>query len=391
MTLPKATNPAVADFVRMGNDGRGWDAVDNDTWSSARFYNWMTECRKLLVSRDEVGWLERHTTPDRSVDVFVNMSCGTQLVPHVTLEIVEVLTALGVSFVAGTGPQFCCGKPFMTHDQMDAGHRTTATSAARFMDWGASTATHACQSCQIVHSARAARDPEAAGLANVHLTEFLENRRRELGDAVPWRRDLLGELPVKVLVEGHHITPVHDESVHSVARLLGLIPGVEVVGEVEAPRLGAPCATDAPGAPSVLAELSDVERAEVTAELEGQALARGGATVIVPTSHYCLREWSKFASDRLSVKHYFTMVAEALGCSRPDRYQEFWRLRDPARVFELSRPNWQSWGMTPERARDAVNKSFEPHFTGFVNPKCGCGGDPGRCTTGRFTLAGRHA
>jgi hypothetical protein len=382
MTVPKASNPALEDFIRMGNDGRKWDSQDNDTWDSARFYNWMVECRKLLVSKNEVSWLERHTVPDRSVDVFVNMSCGTQLVPHVTLEIVDVLTRLGVSFMAGTGPQFCCGKPFMTHDMMDAGNKVTQTSVARFMDWGATIATHACQSCQIVHSTRAAHDPDAAGLTNIHLTGFLENRLRELGDTVPWKH----ELPVKVLVEGHDITPVHIESMHTVARVMGLIPGVEVVGRVEPPGRGAPCATDAPGAPSVLAELTDSERHEVVAELEEQA-ARTGASVIVPSAHYCLREWSKFSSERVAVKHYMTMLAEALGCSRPDRYQQFWKLRNPAQVFELSRPYWESWGMSPQKARDAVNKTFEPHYTGFFNPKCACGGDPARCNTGKFSLA----
>ena len=131
------------EFIRIGNDGREWIARDKGT-DTADFYSWMVDCRRLLLTKDELTWLERQTVPDREVDVFVNMSCGTQLIPHVTLEIVDVLRALGVSFVAGTGPQFCCGKPFRTRDRQDAGVKVSQASLDRFMSWGATTATHVC-------------------------------------------------------------------------------------------------------------------------------------------------------------------------------------------------------------------------------------------------------
>ena len=53
-------------------------------------------------------WLGRAAEPDGEYDVFVNLSCGTQMHPHLMLDTV-VLRSLGVNFAAGAGSAFCCG------------------------------------------------------------------------------------------------------------------------------------------------------------------------------------------------------------------------------------------------------------------------------------------
>ncbi|MBM4420136.1 MAG: hypothetical protein FJ034_00830 [Chloroflexi bacterium] len=55
---------------------------------------------------------------------------------------------------------------------------------------------------------------------------------------------------------------------------------------------------------------------------------------------------------------------------------------DPAKVVEVTRPTRESWGLSPQKARWAADKHFDPHYTGFVNLACACGGDPEKCTTG---------
>ncbi|HZC70688.1 MAG TPA: (Fe-S)-binding protein [Jatrophihabitans sp.] len=371
----QSTNPDLASFLVTGADGQSWRAQNTESWDPVSFYNWYSDCRRLLLSRDEVTWLEKHTVPDREVDVFVNMSCGTQLIPHVTLEIVDILNALGVDFRAGTGAQYCCGKPFLTNERPDDGHRVTATSRGRFQAWGASTAVHVCPSCQIVQTHHA-EQIEDTSLRNVHFTEFLLNRLEELGDRVPWRKTLDRD----VVVHGHDVTTVHTTARETTARILGRVPGVQVMGFTDPPPQGNPCATEAPGAPSVLAEVSDAERREVTRELAAMAASKG-ADMIAVDAHYCHREWQKFGSDDLPVRHYLSIVAEALDCSHPDRYHEYWHLRDPERVLRLSRPYWTSWGIDEQTARVIAYKNFKPHFAGYSNPKCGCGGDPRKCTT----------
>lgn len=382
------TNPAVGiatdEFVKLGNNGRSWEARDKGS-STTDFYNWMLDCRRLLLSRDEVTWLEKQTVPDRKVDVFVNMSCGTQLIPHVTLEIVDVLRALGVEFMAGTGPQFCCGKPFRTRERKEAGERVSQTNLDGFLRWGATTATHVCQSCQIIYSNFVAeRGSDAPAVTNLHISAFIENRLRELGDKVPWKR----RMDRRVLIANcHAVTDVHRASHAAVERIMGLIPGVEVVGHISETSRGAPCETEYPGGPSILAELNDQERADICRDLERRAEEAGNANSIVMHAHWCQREWQKLATGRLSIDHFISVLAEALGCAHPNRYSQYWQLHDPDQVVELARPNWQSWGLSETDARRIAYKNFEPHFSGFLNTGCACGGDPTKCNTGRSSLA----
>jgi hypothetical protein len=163
------------------------------------------------------------------------------------------------------------------------------------------------------------------------------------------------------------------------------VPGVEVLDVVEPPTFGPACKTLVPGGPGLYARLNDSERAQTSAELEAQAVARGADT-IAPTDKHCHREWSKFATDRLAVRHYISIVAEALGCAEPDRFQALWHLHDPAAVLEQTRRYWSSWGLSEEQAQRLVLRHFTPEHSAFV-PECACGGNPAKCNTGRNTLA----
>src|SRR2546429_6860506 len=44
-------------------------------------------------------------------------------------------------------------------------------------------------------------------------------------------------------------------------------------------------------------------------------------TTLFRSDKFCTREWSKLADDDLPVRHYLSIVAEALGCAEPDRFQ----------------------------------------------------------------------
>jgi len=385
-TDPNAQPFSVTDFLYRTTDGSKWEIPDAETFDFAGFFDWMADCRQLLLRRDELTWMEKQKAPDRSVDVFVNMSCGTQLAPHVTLDIVGVLRALDVDFVAGAGRQFCCGKIYRTRTRVPAGEKMSQSSIDRFTGWGARTAVHGCHSCQIVYSDYVDRVESAAGpgFRNAHLSTFLEERLRELGDRVPWKH----EVRRRVLVEGHgpEVSPVHDAATKASARILAMVPGVEVVGVVEPPSVGAPCKTRVPGGPSVLSTLDGAERHQVLDEIEDQARRRGADT-ISSNAHYCHREWSKWATTGVDVTYYVSILAEALGCANEDRYQRYWKLGDPAKVVEETRPYWTSWGLDEAKALEVARKNFEPHFAGYVNPQCACGGDPTKCNTGKYTLA----
>ena len=370
-------------FVRKGLDGKQHEV--NRKFDFKGFFDYMSDMTRMMLSRDELNWIE--TQPHErniSVPVFMNMSCGTQFAPHTSLETVNLLRALGVELVAGLGRQYCCGKIYRVNAQGGSGERMTQASLDHFREWGATTAVHHCPSCQIVFSDYTSTHPEAApGLENKHFSTFLEERLLQLGDRVPWKK----EVGARVLLEAYGfdtITPVHAEVANTAERILRLVPGVEYVGRLEMPSQGAACLTHGDGQ-QTHSKLNADQVREMQDELRAQLRARA-ANVIAPVDKFCTREWSKFAADDIPVRHYLSIVADALGVAEEDRFQRFWRLRETEAIVEASRPFWSSWGLAEEAARWLAVRQFDAGHTG-VEPKCGCGGDADRCTTGKFTLA----
>lgn len=326
----------------------------------ARFFGERVENEHLLVSRYEVTWLEKDLTPDRVVDVWVNMSCGPQEVPHLLMNTMTVFDALGVSFAAGAGRIVCCGTYYRGNRQVDAGNRMHDASLARARAWGANTIVHWCTQCENTYTERSRRrDLEGApeGIRHVQLHAFLEERLLALGDRVPWQR----ALDARVLVQGPEMSPVHREAKRKVADLLRLVPGVEVLGFID---FGDPQRELAPKAAADVA----ARRAEIAATLRAR-----GANTIVPQHHSGQKLLSRYASESVTVRHAITLLAEALGVACPDRYGAAVLLGDPAAAVEQLRPVWSSWGITEQRARELADALFAPAFAAGPS-HCTCGG-----------------
>lgn len=321
---------------------------------TAMWKQWRDEGH-LLMSPDERNYYERQPGTDHRAEVYVNMSCGTQRSPHLLQDTVSVLEALGVSFVAAAGPGAgCCGKPIAMNKSDEAYERHRTSRIERSVAWGATTHVNWCGACQQISTAVAARHDLADGIVHpvreLQLIPFLEERVRELGDAVPWKKDVRR----RVLAEGHpgH-SNLHYDSQQLIPRLLSRVPGVEVTGFYDGWWELSPCAAfGLEGSPPP----AWTERPETPEEVEDHRLrlaadvrARGADTV--STMHFtCHQLWSRYASDDLDVVHPVSVLAEALDCAHPDRFQKAARQGDPGRLVEDSRQRWEAWGMTKERA-----------------------------------------
>ena len=357
-----------------------------DKEGPAELYRSQEAPTRLLLKPDEVTWMTKADTPDRRVDVFLLLGCGVRGLPHIMVDSVRVLEALGVSFVAGAGQQYCCGNPYRP-DRLDAADRLTAASMDRMTAWGVREIAHWCTACELTFGAWSRdstevwsggqtmpMEPRGAPqdhIKNVHIHDLIERRLRELGDRVPWKN----VQKRRVLVEGHpELTEVHDVAMTTGARMLSLVPGVEVLGYVEAPRRFKRGAKG--NCNSLLQDMSvhDVQR--VRAEIAAQAKARGADTISCQ-HHNCHRTWSRIASPAVRVQQCVSIVAEALGVVSEDRFQQFANIGDLDAIMSASEPIWRSWDMTAGEAREIVTENFDPKFS--VRPTCACGGDLSKC------------
>jgi hypothetical protein len=200
------------------------------------------------------------------------------------------------------------------------------------------------------------------------LSKFLIEKFDELGDRVPWKKDV----KVKAAIHGHMGEHrVRDAHPPVTIELLKRIPGVEFV---EVAHTDALAFCDNAGLK--IAAITSEEYLTAQRKLE-EYLDGAGADTLVTLYHSCTRELTKFQSDRLRVRHYISLVAEALGVGKPDRFSEYWRLGEPAKVVEASRRNWESWGYDEKEAYSLAHKYFVPSYA--VNaPDCPCNGECSR-------------
>jgi hypothetical protein len=221
-----------------------------------------------------------------------------------------------------------------------------------------------CSACEMQFS-------DVAGATELFTSEplagFLVERIDELGDKVPWQQsDTDAEL--KGIVHGHlgeHA--VRDRHPELAMELLKRIPGVTPVGLAETDALDL---CDNHGVE--ISRIGTAEYLDAQARLESY-IEGSGADALVTLYHGCTRELGKFASDRLTITHYISVLARALGVSAPDRFSEYWRLADPVKVMEASRPNWSSWGISEEEALRLAHKYFVPSYAENI-PECPCNG-----------------
>jgi len=134
--------------------------------------------------------------------------------------------------------------------------------------------------------------------------------------------------------------------------LLASVPGLRVVPLPSEPRLGRSCA---PAIPIALGQ--DVWDGLVRDEIE---LARAaGADTLACIYHGCQRMTCGFeAEGRITIEHYLSVFARALGIEFEDQFKKYRLWGDPERVLEDVTPCMQANGVDPDKARALVTATF---------------------------------
>ena len=328
------------------------------------FYRAAVDREHMQVAKDEVRWTEMHGAPDRDVDVLLNFGCNARQTPHLMREAVAVFETLGIDFAAVAGQQYCCGKPYSVNGLHDAARGVVVASVRRMASYRPRRAIQWCSACEMQFHDLVV--PELGiEFHSDGLAAFLTQKLDALGDRVPWRDDV----HIRAAVHGHLGQHAVRDAHPSIAMdLLRRIPGVEVVGFAEMPAL------EICGNGELKSTPVNSEQYRATQRRLERDLAALSADTLVTLYHGCTRELGKFAGGGLRVRHYISVIAAALGVSKPDRFSEYWRLGDGQKVKEASRRNWESWGISEDDALRLAHKYFTPKHA-EDQPECPCNGE----------------
>jgi Fe-S oxidoreductase len=329
--------------VRSGRiEARRDGATLMSKFDYAGYFSRIREIERLVVPADGINWLEKYSTPEKPVDVLLYLGCNVLMTAHLAREVVKVFEAIGVSFAAVGGPQFCCGIVHYGHGDRDASTRLTRATVGKFESFGAREVVMWCPSCT-KHFDEVILKQQQPDFTVTHTTAYLAAR----ADRLPFRQEIAG----RVAVHAHSGRPQQEADAAAAATLLAAIPGLTVTGAVEDAELDYHCS-------NVIIERLGLERFRaIRLGLARKAVAQRADTVAT-IYHSCHREWSDLELPALAVRSYISLVSESLGISEPDRYQEYRRRRDIDATVDTAREAWQSHGLTEQQARGLVRKHF---------------------------------
>ncbi|PZR86700.1 MAG: hypothetical protein DLM67_23455 [Candidatus Nephthysia bennettiae] len=308
----------------------------------AGYFNRIREIERLVVPAQEINWLEQYAKPEKSVDVVLYLGCNVLMTAHLAREVVRVFEALGVSFAAVGGPQFCCGIVHYGHGDRGASTRLTQATVAKFESFGAKEVVMWCPSCNKHFDDVILRELQP-NFTITHATAYLAAR----ADRLPFRH----EVHRTVALHSHCGRQQQEADAAAGRTLLEAIPGLRVTGLVEDAELDYHCS-------NVIIEKIGLERFHAIRHRLAEDAAAQGADSIATLYHSCHREWSDMREPALDLRSYISLVSESLGISEIDRYQQYRRSRDVDVTVGAGREAWHSHGLTEEQARALARKHF---------------------------------
>ncbi len=299
---------------------------------------------QLMVPSGKTPWVKRYAKPAHPVDVVLYLGCNILRTAHLAYEVVDVFQALGVNFVAVAGPQFCCGIVHHRAGDVDGATRLSQAAAAMLTSYGGKQVVIWCPTCQLRFEEVILKGI-ASSFPIIHATAFLAERATELS----FRRSL----PARVALHAHVGKPQRELDASAAVRVLQAVPGVEVVGTLSSPDLDYQCFLPQ------MTRLGPEGFRAIRSDLVRKA-GELGADTLATIYHSCHREWCEVGGTGSVVRNYISLVAEALGCARRDDFQELKRLGDPASIAALSRPVWETHGLSETQAKELAAKYFAP-------------------------------
>ena len=276
--------------------------------NAANRFRHMAQAVRLLASMQlPSATLQRILAPaeQRTADVLFYTGCNVLKTPHIVLNVMDILDALGLDFDVVGGTAHCCGvyqfqeADLPTYERM--GHRTFQ----RFGASGASKVLTWCPTCT-KNFGELENDVEPASFDLGHVSEFLAANL----DALKAR--FKADQPKRRVVIHEHLGI--GATLASIGTLMRAVPNLELIQLPQDSGFSYACG-------GVAAKYKTREQAIHRALAEGAVAA--GADTIVTMYHSCHRALSGAeAIYPLRVVNFTDVLAEALGRGgHPDYYQ----------------------------------------------------------------------
>jgi Fe-S oxidoreductase len=307
-----------------------------------RYFAEIALTHDLTTRPEERAW--RLAPPRREPErrsIVLYLGCNVLRTAHMVRTVMAVFDRLGLDYVAVGGPTYCCG---IVHHQQ--GDTTAAGGMARhtvdlLRRFEPRDVVMWCPSCLHFYDEILRMD---LPFRVQHVTEFLVARLPDLS--------FTRTASATVALHYHVQSEPRRREGRAGRRLLAAVPDLRLVEVEPDPRFGRIC-TAAVQQALGLEAWNGLVRDEIDR-------ARGaGADTLATIYHGCQRLICGFEAERpITIEHYLSVVARALGIEFEDTYKKYRLWGDPERIVADATPCLEANRVDPARARAFVTETF---------------------------------
>ena len=278
--------------------------------------------------------------PERH-QIVLYLGCNVLRTSHMVRTVTAIFDRLGLDYVAVGGPTYCCGIVHHRNGDTAASGGMNKRTVELFQRYQPEEVVMWCPSCMYFYD-EIQKFPWPFPVR--HATEFLADRLPAL--------EFTDRVDAPVALHYHSQSEPRRREGAAARRLLEAVPGLRYVEVEPEPRFGRLCTAD------VQAQLGQEVWDGLIRDEIGRARA-GGAEILTTVYHGCQRLVCGFeAEGAITVEHYLSVFARALGIEFEDRFKKFRLWQDPERVLAEATPCQTANHVDPVRARELVEKAF---------------------------------
>ncbi len=312
LMLYAAFTPAIA---RIARAGRRLPLLSYQMTPGHR-HNFPSVFSALQSSPAEVRWIRRAPANPEPVDVVFFTSCMPLGIPHVLLESVDILSSMGIDFVALAGNEVCCGSGPMLWGDMEASQEMSRDFISNIAAFKPKKAVFFCHGCHMMCSAILPRFMTLP-FESCELIQFLVENL----DRIPFKHRIDKRVAV------HDNCAAARMGMYEATRtLLRAVPGITLV-EMEHNRDNSLCCGG----------LTNVSRPEISEPMRRAPLKEASATgadIMTTICVGCLQSFAPLEHEyALEVRNYVSLVAESVGVRHQDRFKPLVDGRRPGEVL----------------------------------------------------------
>ncbi|HJM75426.1 MAG TPA: (Fe-S)-binding protein [Dehalococcoidia bacterium] len=306
----------------------------------AKVFEKITLVSDLTTLPEAQTWVTKQPPEPEPHDVVLYLGCNVLQTSHMVETVTDILDMLGVDYVAVGGPGYCCGIVHNRGGDVDAGNGMARAAIKHIQQYQPNRVLLWCPSCTYYYDELF---EEELPFETEHVAEFLAARLDQLM--------FVQEVPSRVALHWHSQKERRQREAEAAKTLLGAVPGLEYIEIGSDELLGNTC---------IPAEL---DKSEWSAMVEGQLrqAEQAGASTFATLYHSCQRYICvEEENTSLTIEHYLSVFARALGIDHEDTYKKYRLWGDPERALADMAPCMVANGVDAGRAREITASTFPP-------------------------------